>query len=366
MVKKNEEELNRIINDMNQIKLHFTDEQRATYSSLSKVHNDLMRESSRLESEIQHWQERKVRLEATIMNDEENLTKIHLLKSMQKLRELEKQKSELENSDNNDESEIADLLSQIKRDNALITALEGNLQEMNKSLEDIRTEIEFLNDPEKINKLADLRNKDANYEEYLAEFEAKREEILARIQATNHDISDITSKLSRSTKYANGLRKLVQEPRGILYELIVDKRKLELEYHRASQQKSKNQSDQAQNMMKLDNLNEQIQTFSDVSRLKQQMEDKLRSIEQETEKRKSEMEELRLEKTQIETKTREAEVQLQQHNLYTKLKETEKNLTEIVKVSHNLKANDQTQLLTELRLLAMEKVKKYNQNLLGF
>lgn len=149
-------------------------------------------------------------------------------------------------------------------------------------------------------------------------------------------------------------------------QLVIRKRKLELEVYRSEQLKAKVDSEREVLAGKLAKLQESIDSISDVSMVKKKIETELAKVSGEIEKSKQEIEELKLNLEARESEVREVRLELERSDSMRKLTELEDQLREVLKLNQELKCNDSEEMLLEIKSIVMENIKKYNQNLMGF
>lgn len=209
-IKKNDSELQEVVKSINSVKNRFTDVQRTEFNGLQIVNEDLTKECHKLENEIAMWRSKKTSLEEKIVK-EDNLVKLELLQSLSKLKQLEKQKNELLYADDSEENEREHLLAQVKRDNTYIASMENKMEQLNKMLSEIKSEIDFYKDGGKMVKFADLKQKEVNFEELMSKYDQEKNDCLNQIESINNEINDVTTKLTRYLKYINTVKELSDE-----------------------------------------------------------------------------------------------------------------------------------------------------------
>lgn len=207
MVKKNDEELQLISQNMNTLKSQFSEEQRAEFNSLQMMSLELGKECQALENEISLWRGKRNEVEERT-NKEGSLLKMEMVQAVGKVRHLGKQKAELLTADSGEESERGHLLAQVKRDNNFIASLEAKMETLSKALEEANSEIDFYQDGQKVLKFADLKQKEKTFDDFMASFTASKEGTQQKMEAINNEINDTTSKLARCLKYLAILKQI--------------------------------------------------------------------------------------------------------------------------------------------------------------
>ncbi|KAI2809770.1 Intraflagellar transport protein 74 [Blomia tropicalis] len=368
IAKANEEELQKMLDNINTIKSQFTIEQRAEYESMQSMNEDLGRECLSLKNEIEIWNNKKSAIESKITNDE-SIIRMEMLQLISKLRHLERQKNELINTDSSEENERGHLLAQVKRDNAYISNLESKIEEYTKLMDDVNNEIEFYRDGEKVAKFSDLKQKEKMHESFMTSFTSERDKLLSQTEVVNNEINDMSSKLSRALKYLAMLQQIGDVSSGtynILNELIIQKRKLELDLYKIRQQKIKAETDKDNLSAKIDKVQENINLYSDIGKLKKQMELKLANTNKKVENIKNEIAQVRLQIESSNSEIREIRLELERNPTYAEVKQLESELKSLLQVNETLRSNDSSRMMDEIKNVALESTKKYNQSLLGF
>lgn len=153
---------------------------------------------------------------------------------------------------------------------------------------------------------------------------------------------------------------------NILNELIIQKRKLELELSKNEQIKGKASNEKEILSSKISKLQESINSYSDISKLKAQVEARLESTKKQTEKGTQEMTAMKLQKESVASQVREIRLELQRNASFNEAKGLEEKLRDLLRVNETLQANDRSQMMGELKSIVLEKAKTYNQTLMGF
>ncbi|XP_017493797.1 PREDICTED: intraflagellar transport protein 74 homolog [Rhagoletis zephyria] len=368
MIRKNEEELGAITGRLNALRSQFSEEQRTEFGSLQKASVELGKECQSLEGEIAQWNGRKEEvLERT--NREGSVLKMQMVQAVATLRQLDKQRTELTSADSGEESERGHLLAQVKRDNNYIASLEAKTEALAKALEEANGEIEFYRDGAKVIKFADLKQKEKTFDDFMASFTEAKEDRRQRMETVNHEITDISNKLARCLKYLNILKQISDVSTGaynILNELIIQKRKLELELNKNQQMTAKASTEKEILSNKIGKLQESINSYSDISKLKAQVEARLENTKQATEKARQEMAAVKLQMEGVSSELREIRMELEKSAAFGEARQLEEKLRALLRVNETLKANDKSQMMGELKSIVLEKAKTYNQTLMGF
>lgn len=153
---------------------------------------------------------------------------------------------------------------------------------------------------------------------------------------------------------------------NILNELIIQKRKLELELHRNQQIKVKADNEKELLSGKVSKLQENINSYSNISMLKSQVEGKLENAKKEADKLKGNLAQLMLQKESLSSEMRDIRLEVDRNGSVGEAKALEQRLRDLLRVNETLKSSDSSQMMEELKNVVLEKAKAYNQTLLGF
>lgn len=149
-------------------------------------------------------------------------------------------------------------------------------------------------------------------------------------------------------------------------ELVIQKRKLELDLYKNKQIKLKTDNEKEALSAKIAKLKENIESYSNVAELKSQIESKLNDVNQKVKKIKQEIEQIKLENEGMNSDIREVKLELEKSKTFLEISKLEDELRVVLKVNEELKANDSSEMLSEIKNTVLENIKKYNQNLMGF
>lgn len=149
-------------------------------------------------------------------------------------------------------------------------------------------------------------------------------------------------------------------------DLVIEKRRLELELFRNQQIKQRSDNDKEILSAKISKLRDNIQSYSDVNKLKSQIEVKLETAKQGSSQIKQEIEELKIANEKMVSEIREIKLELDRNSQMKEIGQLESRLRELLRVNERLKANNSGQMMSEIKSVVLDCVKKYNQNLMGF
>ena len=117
---------------------------------------------------------------------------------------------------------------------------------------------------------------------------------------------------------------------------------------------------------KVSKLQESINSYSDISKLKSQVEAKLESTKKKAEKMKQEMAQMKLKKEAVSSEIRENRLEVEKNALLTEIKQMEERVRGLLLVNESIKSSDSSQMMNEIKSVVLEKAKTYNQSLIGF
>lgn len=200
-MKINEGKLKEVQKLINTVKNKLNESQISEFNMIQSMNNELSRECQLLEQEIGIWRAKKNEIEDKTVR-EDNLLNMELIKAISKLRNLEKQKSKLLNSDDTEENERKHLLAQVKRDNNYINSIMNKIEQLKIDLTNIENEIDFYKDGDKM-KFSDLKQQDKIFDEFMNKYTTQKESLINELETINHEINDTAQKLSRCLKYLN-------------------------------------------------------------------------------------------------------------------------------------------------------------------
>lgn len=368
VIKRNDEKLKEVQKLINIVRNKFSETQIKEFDLMQTMNNELTKECHLLEQEISLWRTKKNEIEEKTVRDG-NLLKMELIKAISKLRNLEKQKNKLLNDEDSEENKRKHLLAQVKRDNNYINSLTNKMEQLNVSQNQIKSEIEFYKDGDKLRKFSDLRQQDKIFDDFMIEYNNRKQTLIDELETINHEINDTTNKLSRYLKYLNMIKRIRNETNTVYdmsNEIIIQKRKLELEIYKNSQTKEKAEQEKQTLTARISKLKEGINSYSDVTGLKSKVESKLETVKQNSERIHNTIQALNVDKDKMASETREIQLKMEKDDIYQQIIKLEKQLNEILSVNNKLKENDNSQMIGEMKAMMLENVKKYNQSLIGF
>lgn len=136
--------------------------------------------------------------------------------------------------------------------------------------------------------------------------------------------------------------------------------------HKNQQIKAKASNEKEILSNKIGKLQESINSYSDISKLKAQVEARLENTKRQTEKARQEMEAMKLQMESVSSEVRDIRLELEKNGAFSEAKQLEEKLRALLRVNETLKANDKSEMMGELKSIVLEKAKNYNQTLMGF
>ncbi|KAH9420777.1 Intraflagellar transport protein 74 [Dermatophagoides pteronyssinus] len=368
VIKRNDEKLKEVQKLISIVKNKFSETQIKEFDLMQTMNNELTKECHLLEQEISLWRMKKNEIEEKTVRDG-NIMKMELIKAITKLRNLEKQKNKLLNAEDSEENERKHLLAQVKRDNNYINSLTNQMEQLNTSLNQIKSEIEFYKDGDKLLKFSDLRQQDKIFDDFMIDYNNRKRTLIDELETINHEINDTTNKLSRYLKYLNIIKRMRNDTNSVYdmsNEIIIQKRKLELEIYKNTQAKEKAELEKETLSARISKLNEGIKSYSDVAGLKSQVESKLKTVKQNSETVRGVIQSLKIDKDKMASEAKEIELKMEKDDNHRQIVALEKELSQILLINNKLKENDNSQMISEMKAMILDNVKKYNQSLIGF
>lgn len=368
MIRSAEAEIEQLRENWQNVRRQFTGEQFAVLSELESQNRDLTITCEQLESNIQSWMQKKQQLEIIPGNSgSDAFLRKEILQALERLRDLEKQRDDIL-----DESATGDergrLLAQVKRDNKEISAIEAKLNTYNAELNNAKAELEAYEDTEATEKYRELKQKELVMDEFLNKFQAEKDEENQKILDYASAISALLAKMNRIIAHIDGLKlsDVDSDARDGMNGLLDDKRKLELDLNKIEQLEGKinTELDSLRNKIKL--YEKDIATYSDISKLKRDIEDKTDKLRDERDKYKEQIGEFKKSSKELKEKIDSLKESLETNEVYRNIKGLESKLSEVLAQNEKIEALVSANDNTHLKRSVMEAVMKYNQKLQGY
>ncbi|RWS11765.1 Spc7-like protein [Dinothrombium tinctorium] len=365
LVKNYEAEIKRIVSSWNNMRRLFSVEELENFESLEKENKELSAECDRLEREIIVWKEKKRKLEAINESSSDNFLRRELLQALVKLRSLEKQRNDLLN-ETNTEDERGRLLAQIKRDNHEIVKMEARIDELKSQMVNIKDEIEAFDDMDAIEKYKELKKKEETIEEFFSAFEVQKEEEIRKLRFYGESVNELLAKISKFLAHIEALNATSGGEGDTKANILDEKRKLELDLNKIEQLESKITTELDSLQKKIKQLETDIETYTDIPKLKEEMESKAKELENEKNDFSGRKLKAKRDHEELSKKCDHLKSSLEENNIVSKMHALEEKLQKILSSKEALRAEINAYDNTFLKGQVMDSIKKYNEKLLGF
>ena len=369
-----ENELKQIQNNWINLKRQFTPEDNKTFESLEKTNEKLRLQCEQLESEISVWREKRNKIEVNSNSD--SLIRREILQSVARLRDLEKQKNHLVNENSNTGDERGRLLAQVKRDNNEIAAMETRMGILKDLIQEITSELQSYEDVGAALKFKELKKKEESIDKFLTEFPDQKNEDIQRIESTGEEINDLTGRLSRCLNHIDNLTGNVKERdssenrplsgKESVESLKDERRKLELDLNKIEQLESKVNSEMDTLKTKIDNFEKDIERYSDIPKLKAEIEEKLANREADKQRLAQMSEELGKSCQELKSQMTAVKTSIDNNDINKKIRSLETKLQDILSTNESIKSSINIGVYANIRSQVLDDIKKYNQKLLGY
>lgn len=341
------------------------------FDKLDTINRQLTMDSDRLERQIMQLRMKKNDLESISDTNSDNLAaRRQLMKALDRVRELEKQKTDLviDSTTGGDGEEKSKLIAQVKRDNQEIAALHVQLSNIEKSRENIQSTLMAYEDLETAEKFAELKRKSLAIDAFMDTFPHDLSNEQEKLTNLRESVAESNDKYNRLIKCIELLKESDEEidDFGGKMSMIDEKRKLQLDWNKLQvlEGKINSELELLQNRLKTLNLN--IKKYSDLSELRGELEDKRRELEEERKSLNENIQRLNKEKQEISLSIDKIKKSLENNDLYKNICLLEDKLSELAAVNEDqeskLRENDNKSLKKQV----FDMVNRYNQSLHGF
>lgn len=321
-------------------------------------------DAGRLENEIMQLREKKSELEGSSGSSEDAAVRKELIKALDRVRELEKQKSDLI-FDGSGGEERSKLLAQIKRDSQEISSLESQLISIEKSRESIQSTLLAFEDIETAEKFKELKRQETAIDEFMREFYSASSSEQEKSTNLMESISELNDKCSYLNKCIDLLKESAESGDSKM-SLIDERRKLQLDWSKIQQLESKITAELDLLRSRIETLNQKTDKYSDLARLREELNERSRELEDERKNLNESIERLKKEKDELVLVVEKSRVLLEENDLHKKISLLEEKLSDLAAINEDqeskLRANDNKSLKRQV----FEMVNRYNQSLLGF
>jgi chromosome segregation ATPase len=363
-----EKQLSKKNTDLERLLHGLSHEDQKVYSFLQDESLKLTNRVKQLEDQMKKLTERRKEQEASLASGSHPTLRREILQALDHLNGLEKQKNDLTHGPSN-RDEKTTLLAQVKRDNKEIAEMETRIRDINVSLEEVKSELEGYEDQESIDKCRDLKNKEKTMDVFLKEFEDEKQSALDKLIEIGSEIRSILDKTTRMINYIDVLKSTQYSSRGSgkgVERLLNEKRKMELDLNKIEEMRVKVQSETEQLGVKINQLEEDIKIYSDVNKLKEDIESKSGSLTELRESLLSDVKKTKIVCDQLNQSLLTKKQTLEANEFYQRLKDLEKKLTQVLAVNESLETSIYESDHTVIKQRVLNQAKKYNQRLQGF
>lgn len=352
----------------NQVVLNLDGQQNQQLQQLEAEAAALNKSMKGLELEMENLRTKRQQVESSVGSGADSFLKKEILQSVDRLRNLEKQRDDL-----TDASDVSDekgqLLAQIKRDNREIASMEARVAEVNSELQETKTELEAYEDTEGTEKYRELKKKEQVMDAFLREFEQTKEQEVSRIRDIGSSVNDSLDRVTRMISHIDGL-KAASAARGSsgsgMERLMDDKRRLELDVSKIAQLELKIRSEQESLTKKIKTLESDLAKYSDIESLEKEMEGKSVSLESERDELSERTKDTKRRIEGEEESVTSMRQSLEKNALYTKTKGLESRLTAVLSTNERIKSAISDIDDSFLKKRVLDESKRYNQRLQGF
>jgi len=338
------------------------------FEKLEELNRSLAIQSDKLEEKIYKWREKKNLIE----NSEDfgtSLIKKEVLGLLKQLRQLEKQKDDLENDENGGDAKTR-ILARIKIDTKEISRIETRLKEINQSIDEMSNTIKVYSDKEAAQKFKDLKKKQSTMDSFMRDFETNKRLENEKLEVFGESIQDWVKKCSKYLNYIDLLKSSDQENLKTGSKQLMsqkdEKRKLEMDLNKMSQLESKMVAEIESLKEKAKTLSNDIEKYSDIPKLKSEMEEKNRMLEEEKASLLESVQSLKKENLEMTKKFEQAKHMLESSELFKKMKDFESKLSQIMAINEEYESKLRSDDTAYIKKQTLEQIYRYNQNLLGF
>ena len=362
-----EKEMTKKRKDINRIIQELSHEQTTMYSKLEEESVRLSIKTRNLEEELKKLSENRKQQETSIASGSDPFLRREILQALDNLSGLEKQKEDL-TRDSSSRDQKGRLLAQVKRDNKEISSMDNRIRDLKTSVEDMKTDLEAYDDTEGIQRFRDLREKEKAMDTFLAEYEQEKEVEMDRLQELGSKVKTILDRVSRIIAHVDGLKatSTPSSKEGGIERLMDEKRKLELDLNKIEQLEQKLESEMETLHNKIKSLEKDLFMYSDIPKLKQDIESKSDSLSEEKERLLQQIEQLSKDNKALEHDLLIKKQSLESNEAYTEMRQTEKKLTQVLSVNEQLESSIFDSDHTFVKQRVLTEAKKYNQRLQGF
>lgn len=377
MIKNYKEKLKTAILNRENIQKNFTPEQRMKFEELESENRSLSAKISSYENEIDKLKQRQdslIRLIHSGQNSPDggsSFMRREILSGLGRLKSLEKQKDELLDQSASSEKVTGKLLAQVKRNNKEISGLELHMSELTTESRKLKEELDLYNtDTDVASKYQELKKRSEAMDSFLEEFNTNKAEELEKVSFNGKTVNETIDRINRIIAHIDSLRESeslsqVKGSKGV-ETLLDDKRRLELDLSKMIALETKISSEMESLRDKNQQLEAEIETYGDIGKLKNEMEEKSENLKEEKDKLAEKSDEIRKSIKELKAKYDGNKSELNTDATYKNMKLLETKLSDLVATNHRMQSSIDEVDNSFLKSRVMDEVKKYNQKLQGY
>lgn len=323
-----------------------------------------------LETRVKQLVEKKRQVEVTFASGCDLLLRKELLATLETIRSLEQQKSDLLD-ETNTVDEKGRLLAQVKRDNQEIVAMENRISTMMSELDEVKSDIDAYDDTETVNKYNELKKKEEAMDTFLDSFDKVKREEVNKCTTFGVSVYDVLNRITRMVSHIDSLKSTPSlssgSKSGVNIENIIDtKRKLELDLGKIEQLEAKITFEITSQREKIANLQSDIKTYGDINRLKKEMESKSEELKYSRDSLVERINELKRSLDTLKELVARKREKLNNNETYSKMRALEARLSEVLSVNERIQSLIAESDTGYLKKRVMDSIVKHNQRLQGF
>ncbi|KAI1301164.1 Intraflagellar transport protein 74 -like protein [Halotydeus destructor] len=364
LVKVREQEIESIKADWDNVRRQFSPEEMAEYTELERQNQELAAKCDAIEAKINKLSQKKSELENVQRSGNDAFLRKEILQSLERLQQLEKQRDDLVGESNTDERSV--LLAQVKRDNKEIVNYETRLADILKESEEVKSELDAYDDTDAAEKCRELKQKESQMDSFLNEFDGAKKEEEQKMVDFGANIDQLSQTLARVIAHIDALEASDDGRREGTEGLMDEKRKLELDLNKIEQLEAKINNELDSLRSKIRTLETDIETYSDIPKLKRDIDEKSEKLREDKEHFKEKISDLKKVNKELRDRLDITRGKLDNNEIYTSIKNMEAKLTEVLMTNTKIKSEISVDDTAHLKKLVLDDVKKYNQKLQGY
>lgn len=376
LIKSYEEKLKTAIKNRENVRKNFTPDQKMKFEQLESQNRSLSVKITSYETELEKLRQQKNSIVTLIHSGQSDggsgsFLRKEILSGFERFKSLEKQRDEMIDQSESSEKVTGKLLGQLKRDNKEISGLELRMAEILAEVRKAREELElYQSDSDVASKYQELKEKSERMDSFLEEFEQNKSEEVDKVTENGKTVNETIECINRIISHIDSLKETesYSQEKGSkgVQTLIDEKRRLELDLSKMVTLEAKIAKELESLKKKNESLQNEIDTFGDISKLKKEMEEKAESLREEKERLAEKSDEIRKSCKELKSKFEVTKSDLSSNDTYRDMKLLEVKLSDLVSTNFRLQAMIEETDNSFLKQRVMEDVKKYNQKIQGY